>query len=124
MSLKDYFESTRGVGVLSTADGNGKVDSAIYSRPHLIENGTVAWIMRDRLSHSNLQSNPYASFLFKEDGEGYSGKRLFLTKVGEEQNTERLQSLRRRKSAYNDGEDRFLVFFKVDKELPLVGDGN
>ncbi len=124
MSLKDYFESNRGVGVLSTADGNGKVDSAIYSRPHLIENGTVAWIMRDRLSHSNLQSNPYASFLFKEDGEGYSGKRLFLTKVGEEQNTERLQSLRRRKSAYNDGEDRFLVFFKVDKELPLVGDGN
>ncbi|MDJ0816260.1 MAG: pyridoxamine 5'-phosphate oxidase family protein [Desulfobacterales bacterium] len=124
MSLKDYFETNKGVGVLSTADGNGKVDSAIYSRPHLIENGTVAWIMRDRLSHSNLQSNPYASFLFKEDGEGYSGKRLFLTKVGEEQNTERLQSLRRRKSAYNDGEDRFLVFFKVDKELPLVGDGN
>ena len=124
MSLKDYFESHTGFGVLSTADGNGKVDSAIYSRPHLIENGTVAWIMRDRLSHSNLQSNPYASFLFKEDGEGYSGKRLFLTKVGEEQNTERLQSLRRRKSAYNDGEDRFLVFFKVDKELPLVGDGN
>ncbi len=124
MSLKNYFESNKGVGVLSTADGNGKVDSAIYSRPHLIENGTVAWIMRDRLSHSNLQSNPYASFLFKEDGEGYSGKRLFLTKVGEEQNTERLQSLRRRKSAYNDGEDRFLVFFKVDKELPLVGDGN
>ena len=124
MSLKNYFESNKGVGVLSTADGNGKVYSAIYSRPHLIENGTVAWIMRDRLSHSNLQSNPYASFLFKEDGEGYSGKRLFLTKVGEEQNTERLQSLRRRKSAYNDGEDRFLVFFKVDKELPLVGDGN
>ncbi len=124
MSLKNYFESNRGVGVLSTADDNGKVDSAIYSRPHLIENGTVAWIMRDRLSHSNLQSNPYASFLFKEDGEGYRGKRLFLTKVGEEQNTERLQSLRRRKSAYNDGEDRFLVFFKVDKELPLVGDGN
>lgn len=124
MSLKEYFESNRGVGVLSTADGNGKVDSAIYSRPHLIEDGTVAWIMRDRLSHSNLQSNPYASFLFKEDGEGYSGKRLFMTKVGEEQNTERLQSLRRRKTAYNDGEDRFLVFFKVDKELPLVGDGN
>ena len=124
MSLKDYFESNRGVGVLSTADRDGRVDSAIYSRPHLIENGTVAWIMRDRLSHSNLQSNPHASFLFKEDGDGYNGKRLFLTKVGEEQNTERLQSLRRRKSAYNDGEDRFLVFFKVDRELPLVGGGN
>ena len=124
MSLKDYFETNKGLGVLSTADRDGKVDSAIYSRPHLIENGTVAWIMRDRLSRSNLLSNPHASFLFKEDGSGYNGKRLFLTMVGEEQNTERLQSLRRRKSAYNDGEDRFLVFFKVEKELPLVGDGN
>ena len=124
MSLKDYFESKKGVGVLSTADRDGRVGSAIYSRPHLVENGKVAWIMRDRLSHSNLQSNPHASFLFKEDGEGYNGIRLFLTKVGEEQNTERLQSLRRRKSAYNDEEDRFLVFFKVDKELPLVGGGN
>ena len=124
MNLKDYFESNKGLGVLSTADRDGKVDSAIYSRPHLIENGTVAWIMRDRLSHSNLQSNPHASFLFKEDGDGYNGIRLFLTKVGEEQNTERLQYLRRRKSAYNDGEDRFLVFFKVDNELPLVGGEN
>ena len=124
MSLKDYFEANKGVGVLSTADGDGKVDSAIYSRPHLIEDGRVAWIMRDRLSHSNLQSNPHASFLFKEDGNGYNGIRLFMTKVAEEQNTERIQTLRRRKSAYGDGEDRYLVFFKVDKELPLVGDGN
>lgn len=123
MSLKAYFESKKGLGVLSTADRDGRVDSAIYSRPHLIENGMVAWIMRDRLSRSNLQSNPHASFLFKEDGSGYNGKRLFLTMVKEEHNTERLQSLRRRKSAYNDGEDRFLVFFQVDKELPLVGDG-
>jgi hypothetical protein len=123
MNLKDYFESTKGTGVLSTADGDGRVDSAIYSRPHLIENETVAWIMRDRLTHSNLQVNPHASFLFKEDGDGYHGKRLFLTKVSEEKNTERLQSLRRRKTAYRDGEDRYLVFFRIDKELPLVGDG-
>ena len=124
MSLKEYFESKKGIGVLSTADRDGRVDSAIYSRPHLIENGMVAWIMRDRLSHSNLKSNPHAAFLFREDGGGYNGKRLFLTKLKEEKNTERLQSLRRRKNEYNDEEDRFLVFFKVDRELPLVGDGN
>lgn len=123
MSLKDYFESNKGIGVLSTADRDGKVDAAIYARPHLVENGTVAWIMRDRLSHSNLQSNPHASFLFKEDGAGFSGKRLFLTKLKEEQGTELVQSLRRRKSAYKDDEVRFLVFFRVDKELPLVGTG-
>ena len=123
MSLKEYFEATKGLGVLSTADGDGKVDSAIYARPHFMEDGTLAMIMRDRLSHHNLQSNPHATYLFKEEGPGYRGKRLFLTKVREEENTELLQSLRRRKFEYGDGEARFLVFFKVDKELPLIGDG-
>ena len=123
MMLKDYFDETKGLGILSTADSEGRVDAAIYSRPHFIEEGTLALIMRDRLSHTNLQSNPHAMYLFKEDGPGYKGKRLFITKLKEEKNTELLESLRRRKDAYEDGEDRFLVYFKVDKEVPLVGDG-
>jgi len=123
MTLKEYFEKTKGLGVLSTADSEGKVDAAIYSRPHLMEDGTLALVMRDRLSHTNLQSNPHAMYLFKEDGPGYKGKRLFITKVKEEKNTELLESLRRRKTAYEDDADRFLVFFKIDKEVPLVGDG-
>jgi hypothetical protein len=123
MNLKQYFDSTKGLGILSTADSNGKVDSAVYARPHFMEDGTLAMIMRDRLSHHNLQTNPHAMFLFKEEGSGYNGKRLFMTKVREEQNTELLESLRRRKSTYGNGEERFLVFFELDKELPLVGDG-
>jgi hypothetical protein len=123
MTLKEYFETNKGLGVLSTADSEGKVSAAIYSRPHFIEDGTMALIMRDRLSHANLQSNPRAMYLFKEDGPGYKGKRMFITKLKEEKNTELLESLRRRKDAYKDGEDRFLVYFKVEKELPLVGDG-
>lgn len=123
MSLREYFDTTKGVGVLSTADGDGKVDSAIYARPHFFDDGTMAFIMRDRLSHHNLQSNPHATYLFKEDGSGYRGKRLFMSKLREEQNTELLESLRRRKAAYGNGEDRFLVFFKLDNVLPLVGDG-
>jgi hypothetical protein len=87
-----------------------------------MEDGSLAFIMRDRLSHHNLQSNPHATYLFKEEGPGYGGKRLFLTKLREEQDTALLKSLRRRKSAYGNGEDRFLVFFALEKELPLVGD--
>ena len=123
MELKEYFENTRGLGVLATADGQGRVDAAVYARPHVMEDGTLAFIMRDRLTHHNLQSNPHASFLFKEEGSGYRGKRLFLTKVREEENTELLESLRKRQ--YIDGKDeaRFLVFFKLDKELPLIGSG-
>lgn len=33
-ALKFYFENTKGTGVLATADSDGKVDAAIYSRPH------------------------------------------------------------------------------------------
>jgi len=124
MKLEDYFDQKKGIGVLSTADGEGNVDAAIYARPHFMGDGTLAFIMRDRRSHDNLQSNPHAAYLFKEEGSGYKGKRLFLTKVREEQNTELLESLRRRKSASGNGEDRFLVFFKLDNTRPLVGDGN
>jgi hypothetical protein len=81
--------------------------------------------MNDRLSHHNLQSNPRASYLFREDGGGYRGKRFFLTKVEEEQDTERLKELKRRTYASDAAqtEHRFLVFFRIEKELPLIGPG-
>jgi hypothetical protein len=124
MELKQYFENTEGVGVLATADADGKVDAAIYARPHFMEDGTLAIIMRDRLTHHNLQSNTHATFLFIEDGPGYKGKRLFMTKVREEKDSELLDSLRRRQYLDEKEEAKFLVFFKLDKELPLVGAGN
>jgi len=123
MELKHYFEKAKGVGVLATADAEGKVDAAIYARPHFMEDGTLAMIMRDRLTHHNLQSNPHATFLFMEDGPGYKGKRLFMTKVREEKDTELLYSLRRRQYPNDKEEAKFLVFFKLDKELPLIGAG-
>ena len=125
MELKSYFETASGLGILSTADQNGQVDAAVYSRPHVMEDGSLAFIMRDRLTHHNLQSNPHAAYLFKEEGPGYAGKRLFLTKVGEEKESDRLYELRRR--SYPEDKDRreskYLVFFKVQKVLPLIGPG-
>lgn len=125
MDFKEYFKSVKGKGVLATANAAGNVDGAIYATPHIMDDNTVAFIMRNRLTHSNIQSNPHAAYIFIEDGPGYKGKRLFLTKVREEQDTELLFSLRRRD--YGESEaDRgplFLVFFKVDNVLPLVGAG-
>jgi hypothetical protein len=124
MDLKEYFEDTQGSGILATADADGKVDAAIYARPHFMDDGTIALIMRDRLSHHNLQSNSHACYMFIEKGPGYKGKRLFLSKVREEQDSELLQSLRRRQYIVEKDESKFLVFFKIDKELPLVGAGD
>jgi hypothetical protein len=124
MELKKYFENTKGLGVLSTADSHGKVNSAIYSRPHIMEDGSLAFIMRNRLTHQNTQSNSHAVYLFKEDGPGYNGKRFYLTKIREEQDSDLINSLSRRSypSDQDRKESRFLVYYKLEKELPLVGD--
>lgn len=125
MDLQDYFEKTKGTGVLATADSSGKVDAALYARPHMLEDGTLAFIMADRLTHHNLQSNPQAAYLFIETQGMYQGKRLFLKKVSDEKNSERIKTMRRsclcNEEKESDGKDRYLVIFKVEKELPLVG---
>ena len=87
MKLSEYFENAKGVGVLATADDEGKVNTAIYARPHFLDpndDNTLAFIMANRLCHANVQVNPHASYLFMEEGEEYTGKRLSLTKVKEE----------------------------------------
>jgi len=129
MKLSEYFENSRGIGVLATADANGKVDVAIYSRPHFLDGNdrSVAFIMADRLSHDNLQFNPHAAYLFVEEGAGYKGKRLHLTKSREETDVEKIKAVRRRElppqCAGTEGAQRFLVHFEVDRVRPLVGEG-
>lgn len=125
MELKEYFKDVKGRGVLATADGDGVTDAALYGRPHVMDSETVAFIMADRLTHHNLQSNAHAAYLFMEDGPGFKGIRLFLKKIREEQDSDLLYSLRRRKyqAEKEEGKTRFLVFFKVEKVLPLIGAG-
>jgi hypothetical protein len=123
MDLTAYFENASGFGVMATADAEGRTNAAVYARPHVMDDATVAFIMRDRLTHANLQANGHATYLFKEKSPGYKGHRLYLSKIREEQDTELVASLGRKQ--YPDAEDktRFLVFFKIDKVLPLIGDG-
>jgi hypothetical protein len=126
MKLSEYFDSVKGIGVLSTADASGKVNSAVYARPHVVDEQTIAFIMADRLSHANLQSNPHAAYLFKEEGPKYIGKRLYLTRIREEKDSPMIDQLRRKKypevEGKYEGVAKFLVFFRVDRVLPLIGD--
>lgn len=124
MTLNDYFENTPGTGVLATADSEGHVNVALYGRPHVIDEQTIALIMSDRLSHRNLQTNPHAAYLFKEDG-GYRGMRLYLTKREEEKNSPRIAEIRRKVypalKEPTEQDPKFLVLFHVDRTRPLVG---
>ena len=125
MKLSEYFQKASGRGVIATSDSKGKVAMAVYARPHFISEKTVAFIMTDRLMHKNLQSNPNASYLFMESGERYIGKRLYLTKIREEQDRDLITQIRRRDRvpsfrSYSD-KSKYLVYFRIDKVLPLIG---
>jgi len=123
MNLSEYFDQPKGRGVLATADVEGKVNVAVYARPYFMECNTVLFIMAERLTHENLQSNPWATHLFMEEGEGYNGKRLYLKKVKEEQNDQLISEICRKcdYSHYHIG-IRYVVHFTVEKVLPLIGD--
>ena len=125
MKLSEYFEKRKGKGVIATSDAKGKVGMAVYARPHFVSDKTVAFIMADRLMHKNLESNPNAAFLFMEEGNRYAGKRLYLTKIKEEQNSDLIEQIRWKDACpvdegYKKGL-RYLVYFKVNKVLPLIG---
>ncbi len=130
MKLNEYFGNVIGLGVLATADADGKVDVAVYSRPHFLGDGDadeeLAFVMNDHLSHENLQSNPHAAYLFIEEGGGYQGKRLFLTKVQENTDQKLIQEVSRRAmpECCEEGGPRkqYLVTFRVDGIRPLLGE--
>lgn len=126
MKLSEYFEKQTGRGVLATADPDGVVNVAVYSRPHFMDEDTIAFIMTDRLTHKNVQSNPHAAYLFIEAGEKVAGKRLYLTKTREESDPKLIESVRRKKQYVIPEEDqkrtKYLVYFHIDKILPLIGD--
>lgn len=125
MELSEYFAKKKGKGVIAAVGADGKIGIAVYARPHFIDEKTVAFIMADRLIHKNLESNPQAAYLFMEAGDKYIGKRLYLTKIREEKDSELIDTIRRRETCpvdegYKRG-TRYLVFFKINKVLPLIG---
>ena len=126
MQLNEYFERTKGRGIIATADSTGHLTAAVYAKPHFFEDYSIAFIMADRLTHQNLQSNPHAVYLFMESGEGYAGKRLYLTKTKEEKNGPLIDQIQRRERCPADEEyqkqNRFLVSFTIEKVLPLIGE--
>ena len=123
MKITEYFKTVKGTGVLATVDSTGRVDIAVYSIPHVMDEDTIAFIMTDRLTHQNLQSNPHAAYLFMEEEEKkFKGKRLYLTKIREEKDSPLLDSMRRKAYPNLKGKE-YLVYFRVDRVIPLIGTG-
>ena len=124
MTLKEYFHNNMGTGVLATADKEGRVDAAIYSRPHIMDNGELAFIMRERLTYNNLKSNPNANFLFMANNQHLKGVRLFLKKTGEDSDEELIEQMTRRNLTPEQDKSagpKHIVYFTLEKMLSLIG---
>ena len=124
MNLDEYFESAKGRGVLATADKDGQVNLAMYARPYFMDDDTVTFIMAERLTHENLKSNPCAAYLFSEEEQKYQGKRIYLKKTKEEKNPDLIaQICRKCDYSHYETKNRYVVYFNIEKVLPLIGSG-
>lgn len=94
MKLADLF-TRPGLGIMSTSSSDGKVNSAVYARPHVIDETTLVWGMTDKRTYQNLTSNPQAAFLFKTSDPGFSGVRLGLRLLKTEEEGELLEAIKK-----------------------------
>lgn len=93
MKLSELFASP-GFAVMSTAAADGSVNSAVYARPHVIDETTLVWGMTDRRTYRNVSQNRHASFLFKTGNPGFSGVRLTLELIRTEEDGELLETIK------------------------------
>ena len=65
-SLMEYFNKTPRLGVLSTSSADGKVDSAVFGSPHMIDEKTVVVATAKNRTFTNLLDNPNAIYIIME----------------------------------------------------------
>jgi hypothetical protein len=79
--LTEYFNKQPRLGVFSTSNKDGKVDSAVLGSPQMIDERTVIVALGKGRTFSNLQENPKAVYLIMEPGAGildWKGVRVYL----------------------------------------------
>lgn len=118
MNLENYFQQHNGLGVLSSADKEGRVNAALYARPKIQDNKAI-FLAAPNHTLNNLKQNPYAHYLFKEDTEGYEGVRLQLCLINIDENQERVNTLRTRHKA--EQHYAYVLEFEILESIDLIG---
>jgi hypothetical protein len=123
IDFKKYFAQNAGQGYLSTASDKGLVNSAPFSRPRVLEDGSWAFGMTARQSLKNLKVNPNALYLY--DAGDYRGCRASLELVKFVEEGEMLEEIRRnaeRVVGPGVGSSvKCVAVFRVKNVRPLVG---
>ena len=128
--LVDYFNKQPRIGLLSSANKEGKVDAAIFCSPMMLDEKTVVMGLGENRTFEYLQENPNAVFTIVESGEtimDWKGLRVYLKMKEYATSGETLETYKKQVTKVA-GEDaaamiHATVTFEVAEIRPLVDMG-
>ncbi|NNG01090.1 MAG: pyridoxamine 5'-phosphate oxidase family protein [Desulfobacteraceae bacterium] len=125
--IMKMFNRQSRIGVLSTANKNGEVNSAVFGSPQMLDRETVIMAIGNNRSYRNLQENPKATFIVVEPGGNpseWKGARVYLEVDSFERYGELLDSFRDkiRKMAGDKSANAIesAIRFKITGVRPLI----
>jgi hypothetical protein len=103
----DYFEKQPQLGTLSTSSKDGKVNSAYFGSPYMIDEKTIIMGLAKNRTFAYLQENPNAVFMIMDPGKTLSewkGVRIYVKMTDFSTDGEKLEEIKA-KIAAAAGED-------------------
>ena len=95
--LIEYFNKQPRLGTLSTADKSGKVNSAYFGSPRMVDEKTIFMGLGNNRTFANLQENPKAVFMVMEPGKtitDWKGVRIYVTMIDCQTSGKKLDQLK------------------------------
>lgn len=128
--LMEYFNKQPRLGILSTADKNGKVDSGYFGSPRMTDEKTVVMGLGKNRTFTNLQENPNACFLIMEPGSKlpeWKGVRVYLKMIDCQTSGEKLDTIKGRiAEAAGENAAKMIhaaITFEIEETRPLADFG-
>jgi hypothetical protein len=100
--LMAYFNKQPRLGTLSTSNKDGKVNSAYFGSPYMIDEKTIVMGLTRNRTLSYLQENPNAVFMIMEPGKALSewkGVRIYVRMTDCATAGEKLETIKARIAA-------------------------
>jgi len=126
----DYFNRQPRVGILSTANREGKVNAAVFGSPRMVDEKTIVMGLGKNRTLEYLQENPYAVYTILEQGKtlmDWKGIRVYMKLKDYATSGEKLEAYKREVAAAL-GEDAAKMMhatltFEVTEVRPIVDMG-
>jgi hypothetical protein len=130
VDLMAYFNKQPRLGTLSTADREGRVNSAYFGSPFMVDAKTIVMGLTRNRTLANLQQNPRAVFLIMEPAKSlpeWRGVRVYVRMTACATEGESLETTRARiAAAAGEAAARAIhaaVTFTVEEIRPLADFG-